>query len=138
MDGIDVFDGPQEEEPDDAPAGYFGGPRHKHRRVADEELHDLAKPDYADCGGENPVVEDFVNKRLVIEDYADRDQDLDSGSEVANKCVICLIDQRSTLFVPCGHLACCADCADILTSKDAKCPICRSKLQRVIKNVVLA
>jgi len=140
MDGIEVYDGPDEEEPGLSPDGYYGGEpaRHKHRLMSDDsELQGLAKPDYADCGGENPAIQDFLNKRLVIESIS-RQASLDSESDVANTCVICFIDQRSTVFVPCGHLACCAECSDILMRKGANCPICRSKLQRVIKNVILA
>jgi len=145
MQGIEVFEGPKEEELGSKPSGYgSGGSRHRirNRLSTDSHLYNVVKPvDSADCG-KNPAAQEFVNNRVVIADYVDGEQNTPSlDSDNVQKCVICLIDERSTVFVPCGHMACCECCADILLAKDkggAKCPICRSQLQRVIKNVVLA
>lgn len=40
-----------------------------------------------------------------------------------DKCSVCLLENRNTAFIPCGHLCCCNNCA-----KRCKlvCPICRN------------
>ncbi|XP_078493284.1 zinc finger protein isoform X1 [Ciona intestinalis] len=45
------------------------------------------------------------------------------------KCKICLDKVADIVFVPCGHLCTCTECAEALR----KCPICRSKIERGIK-----
>uniref|UniRef100_UPI000EF51DFA E3 ubiquitin-protein ligase XIAP n=1 Tax=Ciona intestinalis TaxID=7719 RepID=UPI000EF51DFA len=45
------------------------------------------------------------------------------------KCKICLDKVADIVFVPCGHLCTCTECAKALR----KCPICRSKFERGIK-----
>ena len=52
-------------------------------------------------------------------------------SEVAdeNLCVVCLIAARTAIFVPCGHLTTCMNCAERL----AVCPICRQQIQKSMK-----
>jgi len=40
-------------------------------------------------------------------------------------CVVCLQAERSTILLNCGHLCCCATCAEQLTT----CPICRVQIQ---------
>ncbi|ESU45215.1 Hypothetical protein GSB_150665 [Giardia duodenalis] len=48
----------------------------------------------------------------------------------ASTCVICLYNARGVAFVPCGHIACCQQCADQIErharGRDfPRCPICR-------------
>lgn len=44
-------------------------------------------------------------------------------------CKICLEEQISIVFLPCGHLACCENCAPALR----KCPICRAFIKGTVK-----
>ncbi|XP_078042568.1 E3 ubiquitin-protein ligase LRSAM1 isoform X2 [Augochlora pura] len=43
------------------------------------------------------------------------------------ECVICLDLQCEVIFLPCGHLCCCSNCANMITSD---CPMCRSIIER--------
>lgn len=50
-------------------------------------------------------------------------------------CVICLYNPRGTAFVPCGHIACCQQCADQIErharGRDfPRCPICRAEFSK--------
>jgi hypothetical protein len=45
-----------------------------------------------------------------------------------NVCVICLDTQIGTVFLECGHMACCVGCS----TKVVNCPICRRPIARVI------
>lgn len=51
-------------------------------------------------------------------------------------CAICLCYPRRTVFVPCGHIVCCQQCADRIVSHAgasniARCPICKKEIERV-------
>lgn len=37
-------------------------------------------------------------------------------------CIICMVNERSIAFIPCGHFGTCKICSDKIT----ECPICRS------------
>ena len=43
-------------------------------------------------------------------------------SKEGNKCSVCLLDDRDTAFIPCGHFCCCNNCAKRC---NYTCPICR-------------
>jgi hypothetical protein len=49
-------------------------------------------------------------------------------------CCVCKENRISTVFIPCGHAACCRTCKEIvreeLRSEDKKCPVCRCKITR--------
>lgn len=44
-------------------------------------------------------------------------------------CIICVDNQMDTMFLPCGHIAACRQCAE----KCDRCPLCRAKLECVQK-----
>lgn len=44
-------------------------------------------------------------------------------------CVICVEEKVSIVFLPCGHLTCCEDCAPAMR----KCPICREFVRGTVK-----
>lgn len=51
-------------------------------------------------------------------------------------CVICLDHPRGTAFVPCGHIACCQQCADMIDRSARRdrlvprCPICKTPISK--------
>jgi hypothetical protein len=55
-----------------------------------------------------------------------------SGTETStndkNICVVCMDAPRNTVFLECGHVACCRNCSKRLV----ECPICRQKIVRVV------
>ena len=56
--------------------------------------------------------------------------DKDDGDENENmKCVICLENDKSFLFMPCKHVCCCENCSKNLN----QCPICRNKIESSFK-----
>lgn len=46
-------------------------------------------------------------------------------------CVICLSNDKKTIFKPCGHLSSCRDCAIKLVNSKKECPICKVKVEKV-------
>jgi len=53
--------------------------------------------------------------------------------ETENPCVVCMSFQKDTAFSPCGHLACCKDCADHVKNEQHKCCICRKRVDSVLR-----
>ncbi|KAJ0488493.1 putative transcription factor C2H2 family [Helianthus annuus] len=49
-------------------------------------------------------------------------------------CVICLMRQRRSAFVPCGHLVCCPRCAlSVERDLSPKCPVCRQTIHSSVR-----
>ncbi|VFQ96790.1 unnamed protein product [Cuscuta campestris] len=49
-------------------------------------------------------------------------------------CVICLTRRRLSVFVPCGHLACCQQCALLVVRESSpKCPVCRQAITNAVR-----
>jgi len=46
-------------------------------------------------------------------------------------CGICYARNKDTAFVPCGHMVC-RTCAARLSGRDAPCPFCRARVQKII------
>jgi Zinc finger, C3HC4 type (RING finger) len=51
--------------------------------------------------------------------------------ESTTDCIICMSNEKSVVFAPCGHYICCEECSNSLATK--KCPICRNKIHSVVK-----
>jgi len=52
---------------------------------------------------------------------------------VAAECVVCLEEDSSYAFIPCGHRCVCESCAKNLYETTKECPLCRSKIQQTMK-----
>ncbi|CAL1528891.1 unnamed protein product [Lymnaea stagnalis] len=48
------------------------------------------------------------------------------------QCKICMDEEVCVVFLPCGHLVCCATCAPALNS----CPICRAKIRGSVRTYI--
>ncbi|XP_072936142.1 E3 ubiquitin-protein ligase LRSAM1-like [Epargyreus clarus] len=57
----------------------------------------------------------------------------DAGNTSEAECVICMDQKSEVVFVPCGHMCCCQNCA----YKELECcPMCRGDIERTIKVLV--
>jgi len=50
------------------------------------------------------------------------------GLSTENTCVVCMDAPLQTVFLECGHLACCVECSEKLKL----CPICRNPIARIV------
>eukprot|EP01016_Furgasonia_blochmanni_P010489 TRINITY_DN1444_c0_g4_i2.p3 TRINITY_DN1444_c0_g4~~TRINITY_DN1444_c0_g4_i2.p3 ORF type:complete len:131 (-),score=12.01 TRINITY_DN1444_c0_g4_i2:180-572(-) len=69
------------------------------------------------------------------DDWFDMPEDFDPHGDM---CVVCYAQKRTTVVIPCGHMALCQQCANVIGGKwGAKCPICRSLIQEIfpVRNV---
>jgi len=55
-------------------------------------------------------------------------KDSSATSSEGNQCVVCMDAPFQTVFLECGHLACCSSCSEKLKL----CPICRNTISRVV------
>lgn len=66
-----------------------------------------------------------------VPDTADRTQLVAENEELKDRtrCKICCENSVSIVFLPCGHLVCCAQCAPALK----KCAICRKEIKGTVR-----
>ena len=48
-------------------------------------------------------------------------------------CVICLSNRKDTTALPCRHMCMCHECADALRKQSSICPICRNKVESLLR-----
>ena len=48
-------------------------------------------------------------------------------------CVVCLAQEKTHIFLPCGHRCTCEHCAGQVIRRTKLCPICRSQTQSIVK-----
>lgn len=76
---------------------------------------------------EEPIemAEEATPSQLTMDDTIMQSPPVDLLSE----CVICMDNASKIIFLPCGHLCCCANC----DSSVEMCPMCRATIERRIK-----
>ncbi|KAK9281870.1 hypothetical protein L1049_004777 [Liquidambar formosana] len=68
----------------------------------------------------------------AIEDGPSRENDGDNGGG-SSSCVICWEAPVEGACIPCGHMAGCMSCLNKIKTKKGDCPVCRAKIDQVIK-----
>jgi len=71
-----------------------------------------------------------VNSARTGENDADTSS---SGNTPSGTCVICLDAPVEGACIPCGHMAGCMSCLKDIESKKWGCPICRAKINQIIR-----
>lgn len=59
--------------------------------------------------------------------------DMGEADDVSStrSCIVCMDGPVSSVFIPCGHAACCLKCGKAIEgSKDPRCPICRTMVNK--------
>jgi len=51
-----------------------------------------------------------------------------SSAKTEEECIICMEGFIETVFLECGHMACCRNCAKSCVN----CPLCRRPISRVV------
>lgn len=55
------------------------------------------------------------------------------SSTMQTECVICMDEKCEVVFIPCGHMCCCQECAN---KEIDSCPMCRGSIERKIKVMI--
>mmetsp|Transcript_12404 Transcript_12404/g.24946 ORF Transcript_12404/g.24946 Transcript_12404/m.24946 type:complete len:363 (-) Transcript_12404:33-1121(-) len=58
---------------------------------------------------------------------------VENSSTEEHLCVICLSNRRDTTALPCRHMCMCHECADALRRQSSVCPICRNKVDSLLR-----
>ncbi|XP_023319303.1 proline-rich receptor-like protein kinase PERK9 [Trichogramma pretiosum] len=45
----------------------------------------------------------------------------------SDPCVVCMTENRTHCFLPCGHYICCLYCTERVLASDTRCPACRGE-----------
>jgi hypothetical protein len=69
----------------------------------------------------------IVQINPIVEKAAKLDRKPGEDPEI---CSVCLDRPKCVIFMPCNHLACCAECTPNI--KPPNCPICRTKMQMTV------
>ncbi|PRQ36597.1 putative transcription factor C2H2 family [Rosa chinensis] len=62
---------------------------------------------------------------------------IQEGENASSSCVICMDAPVEGAFIPCGHMAGCMACLNDIKDKNWDCPVCRVKVDQVIKLYVV-
>ncbi|KAK9931149.1 hypothetical protein M0R45_018442 [Rubus argutus] len=60
-------------------------------------------------------------------------KEIKKGESSSTSCIICLDAPVEGAFIPCGHMAGCMSCLNEVKAKKWGCPVCRAKIDQVIK-----
>ena len=71
-----------------------------------------------------------VFQKLKKHNYFFELKDIYDGSGNNGKCVVCLTNNRNTVFLPCRHSCCCKRCSGTLIEKI--CPLCKEDIKDII------
>jgi len=69
------------------------------------------------------VVENEDGKKEMFKVY---------GGDDDSECCICLEEDKTHVFKPCGHYVCCGGCVELLQNAKQPCPICRKYFVEVV------
>lgn len=81
----------------------------------------------------------LINQRLGLDQAAagetEKQQKSQAGEEKVSgggkkdesECCVCLTNDKSWIFIPCGHVCVCRDCAHDIMASSRECPLCRQK-----------
>ena len=72
--------------------------------------------------------------RIAAEKAASKAESKAEEAQSRLECVVCLEQEKTHIFIPCGHKCVCKACADVVMKNvGAKCPLCRKKASQVCR-----
>jgi len=96
---------------------FAEGPRHKF-------FYRVSKSYIKIIEGETELTEDLAEAFKNIKIYENTDD---------TECIVCMSEDKSVVFAPCGHYCSCESCAIQINHSQGKCPICRTRIQTIVK-----
>jgi hypothetical protein len=59
---------------------------------------------------------------------------VEPGEEERTECVVCMMDRKNVVLLPCRHACLCWNCANIMArDSESKCPICREMVDNYMR-----
>ncbi|GFR45351.1 hypothetical protein Agub_g6720 [Astrephomene gubernaculifera] len=66
----------------------------------------------------------LLDEALALQDSAADGGPLDDE----HACIVCMVRQKTTILIPCGHLVLCEQCASDVLARTHACPMCRTEV----------
>jgi hypothetical protein len=67
----------------------------------------------------------------MLKESEEKLTEVERETQEKNVCKLCMEDDISVVFLPCGHLCCCSSCANLPAVKN--CPICSVEIGSKIR-----
>ncbi|KAJ9592280.1 hypothetical protein L9F63_001176 [Diploptera punctata] len=71
--------------------------------------------------------EDLSKRQLEASRKERRKRVRDKNVPDSQRCVVCNVNPREIILLPCGHVCICEDCSEGITNE---CPVCRAKIEK--------
>lgn len=95
--------------------------------IADEIIHDDGSIHYPQIDATLPL---DMSQHPLESSNARAEEKKDAGT---SSCVICLDAPVEGACIPCGHMAGCMSCLNEIKAKKWGCPVCRAKIDQVVR-----
>ena len=69
---------------------------------------------------------------LSLKESETKFAEFERETEEKKSCKLCMENDISVVFLPCGHLCCCSRCAN-LPAVNKNCPICRAVIANKVR-----
>lgn len=97
------------------------------------EMNEIDDSDVSDDSHINSDDSHVNSKGKKVENGNGNENENVIESESNKCCKICLVNEKSHAFMPCGHFVSCASCAFKIKNTDGRCPMCRKFTTQVTK-----
>lgn len=83
-----------------------------------------------------------IDPQQIMKNYDRRKQNQSNSSSAQpknvdnTKCIVCLMKDKESVFVPCGHRCTCYTCGKLIVAQFKKCPICKREIKDFIPKVI--
>jgi len=75
--------------------------------------------------------DDLTDLAKLFKESEEKLREVERETQEKISCKLCMEDDISVVFLPCGHLCCCSSCANLPAVKN--CPICREEIGSKIR-----
>jgi len=75
--------------------------------------------------------DDLTDLAKLLKESEEKLREVERETQEKNGCKLCMEEDISVVFLPCGHLCCCSSCANLPSVKS--CPICREQISCKIR-----
>mmetsp|Transcript_7427 Transcript_7427/g.11794 ORF Transcript_7427/g.11794 Transcript_7427/m.11794 type:complete len:235 (+) Transcript_7427:72-776(+) len=75
---------------------------------------------------------DFESALMQVKSMKESVPETKVGADI---CIVCKVNKKSALFMPCRHLCACDACAKHIETQKGPCPQCKQKCKRIIKEI---
>ena len=108
-----------------------------------EDYETSTDDDYETSTDDHEFILELINKNEKTKKEKERvipegtDEKVKENYEDNTNCIICFENVRSLTIDNCGHFCCCYGCADKIVKTSNLCPVCREKIVKFRKTIIV-